>query len=72
MMKDKVKTPAPVNQIVAPGYYFKEILTIKEAAAYIGYPSAVCTSMYITAKYPVISRMRNAHISRNRNWTISC
>jgi excisionase family DNA binding protein len=24
------------NQIFAPGYYFKEILTIKEAAAYIG------------------------------------
>jgi excisionase family DNA binding protein len=31
------KTPEIIaNQIVAPGYYFKEILTIKEAAQYIG------------------------------------
>jgi excisionase family DNA binding protein len=36
-MENDTKTPVIIsNQIAAPGYYFKEILTIKEAAAYIG------------------------------------
>jgi excisionase family DNA binding protein len=36
-MENDAKTPAIItNQIAAPGYYFKEILTVKEAAAYIG------------------------------------
>jgi excisionase family DNA binding protein len=36
-MENDTKAPVIIaNQIAAPGYYFKEILTIKEAAAYIG------------------------------------
>jgi excisionase family DNA binding protein len=36
-MENDTKIPVIIsNQIVAPEYYFKEILTIKEAAAYIG------------------------------------
>jgi excisionase family DNA binding protein len=36
-MENDAKNPVMItNQITAPGYYFKEILTIKEAAAYIG------------------------------------
>jgi excisionase family DNA binding protein len=36
-MENDTKTPVIIsNNITAPSYYFKEILTIKEAAAYIG------------------------------------
>jgi excisionase family DNA binding protein len=36
-MENDTKIPVIIsNQIAAPGYYFKEILTIKEAATYIG------------------------------------
>jgi excisionase family DNA binding protein len=36
-MENDAKTPVTIsNQITAPGYYFKEILTIKDAATYIG------------------------------------
>lgn len=37
---------ATVNQIIAPGYYFKEILTIKDAAEYLGL-SVGCIHQYL-------------------------
>jgi excisionase family DNA binding protein len=36
-MENDAKVPATISsQIAVPEYYFKEILTVKEAAAYIG------------------------------------
>jgi hypothetical protein len=49
-MENDTKTPVTIsNQIAAPGYCFKEILTIKEAAAYIVYKKP-------DAKRPVMRR----------------
>jgi excisionase family DNA binding protein len=50
---DGVKAQAVITyQIIAPEYYFKEILTVKEAAAYIGISVGGMHQYIYNAKIP--------------------
>jgi excisionase family DNA binding protein len=55
--------PVIVNQIIAPDYYFKEILTIKDASEYLGLPMGSIHQYLFNNKIPCYKPTgKNRHI----------